>query len=703
MMGAGKSSPLDSTAAGIAATAALAATRITSAVPLAAPRPPHPAPGREAAHQAFHPAAIQDPALASHWALAVGGPRGRPAGDSAPAPGAATAPTFGASGASGARNDLAELAAMLARSGAPGLGLAPSAPSAAPPGGAGGLGGFSGALSPFGTPPASVQAGGYGVAGTAVAIGLGGDRWTQAMTQIGLQQQQFQQQMQLQIAATAERLASEEAQRAEAEFKKGTTELEQRLQVATQHFQNTQGVLMMEMQKLRDARGLQLEQIQHRLAAIAPYAHPGFAATLALDKPASVAGTAGAAGDKAAPPAPYRAPEPVREPAPQAPLPPLPSPMPAFSAVQLGGLAAPARPPPAAPLVEQPQPMYSAAALARAAPYTGPHAALHAPHAAATGAAMAIGAGAEPVPQYRRSRVFEGFCQHALRVSPAVVVGTDIDVLCQHLRARGKPLPPEVWEALPPSFVHDFRAPLFWLQSLLDPARTTRDASGASGEEEEDELDGVDRGSEEDDGGDEDDEGDGADDGGDEVNDDLNELIDGTASAAEDDDEEGEGMPYGDGDDADGDDDPLDPPTQPAVHAGRRHAAPPHAGGADPRAQGPPGGRSIAHPLAAAAAEERQVSHSADRAGPVSVGPDRGAAADGGSPPVTWADMSAASLGQAPPGTPIAPRPDPRVRAGRPGVRFPAAPASLVPPTPPPSSPAARQAEPPRFSRARRR
>ena len=92
--------------------------------------------------------------------------------------------------------------------------------------------------------------------------------------------------------------------------------------------------------------------------------------------------------------------------------------------------------------------------------------------------------GAGKVPKYKRSVVFEGWCQQALGLDPSVVVATSIDVLCEHLAQQGKPLPPHLWDALDDDFVLRFEEPLTWLQDMFDPD-ADNDTDG-EGEDEED-------------------------------------------------------------------------------------------------------------------------------------------------------------------------------------------------------------------------
>ena len=117
--------------------------------------------------------------------------------------------------------------------------------------------------------------------------GGGGGGSSDVWSQLQMAQMSMHQQMQQQMAATAEKAANDEHQRIDGEYKKVISELEHRLQLAQSQYQNIQTVLMSEMNKAKEHRQAQIDQVQKKLASFFPRG----ASTLAPTPPAAAVAT----------------------------------------------------------------------------------------------------------------------------------------------------------------------------------------------------------------------------------------------------------------------------------------------------------------------------------------------------------------------------------------------------------------------------
>ena len=230
-------------------------------------------------------------------------------------------------------------------------------------------------------------------AGTSTLAAAGGDIWTNLQAA----HMTIQQQMQQQFAASVDRAAAQEQQRIEAEYKRSMADLEQRMQVATGAFKQVQAGLMADMQKAKDRRAAQLNDVQSKSGAfLVP--HASSTSSLGPQRPSS------------APPAV----------------------MPSSSAASLLSLAL--------------LPTSSSGASSLAVPPM-----------TTKGLATAT---ADVSALYRRSPAFEHWCERALQMHPKTVVATTIELLCRALSANAKAPPADVVGALAPEFRNRHRSSL---------------------------------------------------------------------------------------------------------------------------------------------------------------------------------------------------------------------------------------------------
>jgi hypothetical protein len=252
------------------------------------------------------------------------------------------------------------------------------------------------------------------------------------MTQMNMHQQMMQQ-----MVASAERAAKDETARIESEYAKMMGDLEQRLQMASSQFQSVQANLFVEMTKVKEQKTRQLEETQRRLAAfLPPGALPPGALPPGASRPTAVFGMDGSQ------PNPFAPPKSLAPPTTQG----------NFSAPLTGQSN-----------FSTPTGQSNFSAPTAQASFTAPP--MGQPNfAAPSQATFAAPAQSPPVsalattkvPKYRRSIVFEGWCQQALGLRPEVVVATGIEVLCQHLAKAQKPIPEMLWNAMEPDFQERF-------------------------------------------------------------------------------------------------------------------------------------------------------------------------------------------------------------------------------------------------------